>query len=163
VLTFHRYWGSHQFDRRLWNITFEDQADESWNGKYRLYWNENHALPENKTVKRLLGEKEINLMRRFWYGDVFFMKYSEHPKTLKFDVHDLPFTMPECRTVLQHVFRGMWEKKILEDELEQDRFVAERQEKFEADKAILLQRMSVAPVPLCHDIVRLTFSFTGRR
>lgn len=140
VPNFRRYWREHQFDRRLWNITFENQANESWNGKYRLYWNENPALPENETVKRLLGENEINPMRRFWHGDVFVMKYSEHPETSKFDVHDLPFSLPEVQLVLQQVLRDMWEK-TLETELEQDRLMAERQEKFEADKEILLQRM----------------------
>lgn len=37
VPNFRRYWGTHQFERRLWNITFENQAGESWNGNYRLY------------------------------------------------------------------------------------------------------------------------------
>jgi len=149
VPDFHVYWREHQFERRLRNLTIENQADEGWNGKYRLYWNENYsifendALPENNTVKRLLREKDINPMRRFWHGDVFFMKYSEPAETSSFDVHDLPFTIPQCQPVLEKVFRDMWEKKSLEELLEEDRLIAGRQEKLEADKEILLQRMLV--------------------
>lgn len=149
VPDFHVYWREHQFERRLWNLTIENQADEGWNGKYRLHWNDNYsilekdALPENNTVKKLLREKDINPMRRFWHGDVFFMKYSEPAETSSFDVHDLPFTIPQCQPVLEEVFRDMWEKKSLEELLEEDRFIAGRQEKLEADKEILLERMLV--------------------
>lgn len=86
-------------------------------------------------------------MRRFWYGDVFFMKYSENPQTSAFEVHDLPFTISQCQFALEQIFGDMWEKKTLEVELEQDQFVAERQDKLEADKAILLQRMLVPFAP----------------
>ena len=56
-------------------------------GDYRLYWNENHELPvdpleeppENETIKKLLGIEEIDTMRRFWYGDIFIVRFSEHP------------------------------------------------------------------------------------
>jgi hypothetical protein len=144
VPDFHSYWREHQFDRRFHNWTFSDQPSEDSNGEYRLYWNENFELCENQSVKRLLKEElqDINVMRRFWYGDVFLVRFSEHPKTYDYDVHDVPASSLHGQA-LGAIFRHMWKEKSMEAELETDRSLGEHQEKFEADKAIIWQRMLV--------------------
>jgi hypothetical protein len=148
VPDFHEAWDTRQFDRRYRNLIFKDQACECWNGEYRLYWNENPTLPINETIKAFLKiEGEVERMRRFWYGDVFLVRFSEQPKTFDFDVHDLPFTIAECRRVLEQLFRDMWEEEYLEAQLEEDRYMEEDLAKTEADKEVILQRMSVALVP----------------
>jgi hypothetical protein len=158
VPDFHDAWDTRQFDRRYRNITFEDQPCKDWNGEYRLYWNENPTLSINETVKAFLKiEGEVEPMRRFWYGDVFLVRYSEQPITCDFDVHDLPFTIAEYRWFLEQLFQGMWEDKYLEAQLEEDRYFKESLAKSEADKAIISQRMYVAVVPFFHhDVVKLT-------
>lgn len=143
VPDFHNAWHVCQFDRRYLNIPSGDQFSSDWDGEYRLYWNENDALPENETIKALLGIEEVDPMRRFWYGDVFLMRYSEHPKTFKFNVHDLQLDVLQSRAALKRVFQNMWEKRFLETELEQDQYSEEHRAKSEADKYILWQRMWV--------------------
>jgi hypothetical protein len=147
VPDFRDAWAPYEFDRRYRNITFKGQANKEWDGEYRLYWNENHALGENMTVRTLLGfdkSKKIDIMRRFWYGDVFLMRYSEQPKTFDFDVHNLPFTISQCQAVLEELFRKMWEAEYLEIELGRDRYIDECLSKSEADKYILWNRMFAA-------------------
>jgi hypothetical protein len=143
VPDFSRYWrdAAHQYNRRCWNIPLENQADEDWNGKYCFYWNNDHDLLENRTIKKLLNIEIVDTMRRFWYGDVFLVRYSEGPEIHDFDVYDLPFTISQFQVVLKLVFQDIWDRKTLEAELKEDRFIAERQEKFEADKDIIRQRM----------------------
>jgi hypothetical protein len=166
VPDFHEAWDPCQFDRRYRNIKLKGQACEDCNGEYRLYWNENPTLEDNETIKTFLKiEGEVEAMRRFWYGDVFFMKCSEHPTTFDFDVHDLPLTtLTECRVLLQRLFHEMWEDEYLEAQLEEDKYMEEDLAKSEADKEVLLQRMLVPIAPSRHDVARkLTFSFTGRQ
>ena len=56
VPNFRKYWRERQFDRRLWNIPFYNQADESWNGKYRLYWNENAGTRTMRSPRTKVSE-----------------------------------------------------------------------------------------------------------
>ena len=142
VPNFHDSWGVYQFDRRYRILTFENQAIKELEGDYRLYWNENHELPENENIKNLLGIKKVNAVRRFWYGDTFVVRFSEHPKTFAYDVHDVPTAIVQCR-YLETVFQDMWENQFLEAELERDRYYGAHQEKIEADKEIILRRMLV--------------------
>jgi hypothetical protein len=142
VPDFHDSWGECQFDRRYRILTLQNQAIKELEGDYRLYWNENHELPDNEYVKNLLGIKKVNTVRRFWYGDIFIVRFSEHPETFVYDVHDSPTAILQCQ-FLEMVFQNMWEKQFLEAELESDRSYNARQEKIEADKEIILQRMLV--------------------
>jgi hypothetical protein len=142
VPDFHNAWGECQFDRRFRILTLEDQELKELDGDYRLYWNENHELPENENIKTLLGIKEVNAIRRFWYGDTFLVRFSEHPKTFAYDVHNVPTTIFQCR-YLETVFKDMWENQFLEAELERDRYFEAHQEKREADKDIIFRRMLV--------------------
>jgi len=162
VPDFHDFWHEHQFDRRYRDITLKGQANKDWNGEYRLYWNENHALLDNGTIKILLGIEKVETMRRFWYGDVFIIRFSEHSKTSKFDVYDLPFSVPECHVVLKQIFRHMWENEFLEAQLQRDRYTEEHLAKVEADKHITLQRMSgIFGDPPMGRTQKLTVPFTG--
>lgn len=121
-------------------MTLENQAVKELEGDYRLYWNENHELPENENIKNLLGIKKVDGVRRFWYGDVFIVRFSEHAKTFAYDVHDAPAAIFQDRQ-LEAVFQDMWEKQFLEAGLEGDRYFEGQQEKREADKELILQRM----------------------
>jgi hypothetical protein len=142
VPDFQSSWGEYQFDRQFHHWTFEDEPSEDSNGEYRLYWNENTELPENESVKRLLGMEEIDAMRRFWYGDVFLVRFSEDAKSFDYDVHDAPATSLRDQT-LRTILRYMWDKGDLENELRRDQDSGEYREKSKADKAIILQRMLV--------------------
>jgi hypothetical protein len=154
---FHSYWNEHQFDRRFHKWAFNDQPNEDSNGEYRLYCNENPELSENENVKRFLEGEDINAMRLFWHGDVFLVRYSEHPETYKYDVHDVPATSL-YGPALGAIFRHMWNEKTLELELETERNLRGQQEKLDADKAIIYQRMLVA---LTHDIRRRAYKATS--
>lgn len=142
VPDFHGSWGECQFDRRYRILTLQNQAMKEVEGDYRIYWNENHELPENENIKNLLGIKKVNAIRRFWYGDAFVVRFSEHPKTFAYDVHDAPATIFQCRH-LETVFGDMWKNQFLEAELERDRYQEAHLEKVEADKDIILRRMLV--------------------
>lgn len=142
VPDFHDSWGGCQFDRRYRILTLENQVIKELEGDYRLYWNENHELPENENIKNLLGIKKVNAVRRFWYGDTFVVRFSEHPKTFAYDVHDAPTAIIQYQ-YLKRVFQDMWENQFLEAELERDRSFEAHQEKTEADKEVILGRMLV--------------------
>jgi len=137
---FHRYWGACQLDRRFRSVNAEGQDIELLNGHYWLYWNENDELPENEYIKYLIGIKQVDCMRRFWYGDVFIVRYSEYPKTFAYDVYNVPATILQWHT-LKTEFQDMWEKSFLESELELDRIIEADRQKREVDKDIFLQRM----------------------
>ncbi len=139
---FHDSWGECQFDRRYRILTLRNQAVQELEGDYRLYWNENHELPENENIKIFLGIEKVNAIRRFWYGDTFVVRFSEHPKTFAYDVHDAPTAIFQG-LYLKTVFQNMWESQFLEAELERDRYHEAHQEKIEADKEIILRRMLV--------------------
>jgi hypothetical protein len=140
VPDFRDWWGECQFDRRYRILTIENQPNKEWDGTYRIYWNENNELPENEHIKNLLGLEKIDAIRRFWYGDTFLTKYSEHPQTFAFDVHNVPPSFLHSG-IIEEVLRNMWENKWLEEELTRDRSFLEQLEKLEADKDIILQRM----------------------
>ena len=140
VPDFHDYWGDYQFNRRYNIVHLENQGMKEWEGKYRLYWNESGELPENETIKSMLGITSFDAARRFWYGDAFVVRFSEHPKTYAFKVHDAPATIGHCPALVS-VFRNFWETEFLEYAVEADRERSSSQEKIEADKAVLLGRM----------------------
>ncbi|KAF2117310.1 hypothetical protein BDV96DRAFT_644734 [Lophiotrema nucula] len=142
VPDFYDSWGECQFDRRYQILSLQNQAIKESEGDYRLYWNENHELPENENVKKLLGIKKVGAIRRFWYGDVFVVRFSEHPKTFAYNVYDAPTAIFQC-LYLERVFQNMWENRFLEAELERDRYHEAHDEKREADKEIILRRMLV--------------------
>ena len=66
-------------------------------GGYRFYCSKDHELPENENIKIFLGLQKVVATRRFWYGDAFVVRFSEHPKTYAYDVHDVPTTSIQLR------------------------------------------------------------------
>ncbi|TAQ85241.1 hypothetical protein B7494_g6437 [Chlorociboria aeruginascens] len=98
--------GGCQFDRRYQILTLQNQAIKELDSDYRLYWNENHELPENENIKNLVGIKKVNAVRRFWYGDTFVVRFLEHPKTFAYDVHDTPTAIFQYH-YLETVFQDM--------------------------------------------------------
>ena len=120
----------------------ENQEIKALEGDYWIYWNENDELPENKYIKNLIGIKHVDFARRFWYGDNFIVRFSEHPTTFAYDVHDAPSTILQWHP-LKSLFQDMWEKSFLESQLEEDRYFEARRQKMEADQDIIFQRMYV--------------------
>lgn len=121
-------------------LCFKDQDIKELEGDYRLYWNENHELLENKTIEDLIGNKKIDSFRRFWYGDAFIVRCSEHPETFAYDVHDTSSVIFQ-HSALKDIFQDMWKNQFLEAELKDDRAHNSSEEKIEADKEIILGRM----------------------
>lgn len=73
---------------------------------YRLYWNENDELRENEHIKAFLGMCRVDPARRFWTGDAFIVRFSEHAVTYAYDVHDMPIAIcqsPASQVVFQYV------------------------------------------------------------
>lgn len=118
-------------------------------GEYWIYWNENDELPENVHIKSLLGIKHIEPARRFWYGDIFIVRFLEHPTTFAYDVHDAPTEVLQLHT-LKILFQDMWQESFLESQLEEDRYFEERQQKIETDQDIIFQRMYVITLQMLH-------------
>ncbi|KAJ4297504.1 hypothetical protein N0V90_005396 [Kalmusia sp. IMI 367209] len=140
VPDFHESWSECQFERRYRILTLQNQPIKELEGDYRVYWNENNELPENENIKNLLGIRKVDSIRRFWYGDIFIVRFSEHPETFAYDVHDAPTTILQCQHI-ETLFKDMWKNKFLETELDGDLHFGTRQEKIEADKDIIYGRM----------------------
>ena len=129
----------------------ENQEINLLNGDYRIYWNENDELPDNQYIKDLIGVRHIDVARKFWYGDVFIVRYSEHPKTFAYDVYDVPAAVIHWYQ-LEKIFRDMWEASYLEEELDRDRYFDAETEKRNADKEIIFQRMYVTTLYIAHSL-----------
>jgi len=145
VPDFHDAWGENQFNRRFREVELRAQERDELNGDYRLYWNESNELPENElpkneTIKRYLGEEIIEPARRFWHGDVFLVRFTEHARTFAHNVYDVPQTVTQCE-VWKKVFKQMWADQFLEKEMEHDRYFAEKLAKIDSDKEIILAKM----------------------
>ena len=133
--------GPRRLDRRFIKLESIRQGDKDLEGSYRIYWSENPGLPENEYVKRLLGiAGDVDPSRRFWYGDIYVLRFSEHPRTFKFDVYDTSCGILQCEEVKQE-FERMWKDKYIEAEQEDDQYFGALREKHVADKEILWQRM----------------------
>lgn len=150
----HKSWGECQFDRRYRVLILENQDIKELEGNYRLYWNENHELPENENIKTIIGVKKVNNQRRFWHGDAFVVRFSEHPQTFAYNVHDASPSILDHPS-LENIFRHMWKTRFLEAEVELDRYFNASHEKMEADKDIILRRMLVNIKRLCYDPIQL--------
>ena len=143
VPDFGEFWGECQHDRRFRILTLENQAIKELEGDYRVYWNENDELPKNENIKKILGIKNVDFVSRFWYGNVFVVRFTEHPITFAYDVLDVPETIFEGPH-LHKLFQHMWENRFLEDEAQRDGAIEGHFEKVEADKEIILRRMLVS-------------------
>lgn len=137
---FYDSWGKSQFDRRFRVLGLTKQPSRQWEGGYRIYWNINDDFAENEYIRGLLHIQEVDHFRRFWHGDVFLVRFSEHPQTFACDVQDTPNTIFRCPG-LQATFQHMWDNQFLEEQVEQERSTESRMEKLEADKEILSQTM----------------------
>lgn len=146
VPDFYDAWGEYQFDRRYREVKLRNQESDELNGDYRFYWNESPELlellesPENQTIKGYLGEDKIEAARRFWYGDVFIVRFTEHPKTFACDVHDVPRGVTHCEG-LKSIFQHMWTDGFLEDQLQRDSYFSGTLEKMDSDQEVILSRM----------------------
>ncbi|KAJ6193713.1 hypothetical protein J3E72DRAFT_433743 [Bipolaris maydis] len=127
VPDFREYWGAYHVDRKLRCFNIHDQPIKMIEGDYWIYRNENIDLPENEYIKRMLGLDHIDSSRRFYYGDVFMVKYTEHPKTLACEVNSIPNALPpKLIVMLKRVFQHEWDKAYLELQLQIDQDMQEQ-------------------------------------
>ncbi|KAJ5055962.1 hypothetical protein J3E74DRAFT_421759 [Bipolaris maydis] len=143
VPDFREYWGAYHVDRKLRCFNIHDQPIKMIEGDYWIYRNENIDLPENEYIKRMLGLDHIDSSRRFYYGDVFMVKYTEHPKTLACEVNSIPNALPpKLIVMLKRVFQHEWDKAYLELQLQIDQDMQEQILKVKTDKEVLYSRMT---------------------
>jgi hypothetical protein len=111
-------------------------------GDYLIYRNENTELPENMCIKRMLGIDWIDLSRRFHYGNLFVIKFTEQSIASDYTVHDIPEdSFLVVIAPLQEIFSQEWNDAFLELELRRDQYFEAHQLKLETDKEVLYQRM----------------------
>jgi hypothetical protein len=96
VPNFHDAWGECQFNRGYLDVELRAQESDELNGDYRLYWNNNPDLSKNKSVKAHICKPTVEAARRLWYGDVFVVKFTEHPDTFAYNVYDVPKDITQC-------------------------------------------------------------------
>lgn len=89
VPDFRRFWASYDLDLNFSSCTLADQLGKEVEGDYWAYRNENVDLPENAYLKRLLGIVSIDDWRRFYYGDVFTVKFTEDPETFAYTIENI--------------------------------------------------------------------------
>jgi hypothetical protein len=141
---FRIYWSSCHLDRKFRCCTVEKQAIKDIEGSYWIYRNENAELPENAYIKRMLDIDRISPSRRFYYGDLFIVKFTEHSKTSAYAVHDIPeASLVGLTTILEGLLSKEWADGFLESELQREQYFAAQELKLETDKEILYQRMYV--------------------
>jgi hypothetical protein len=165
VPNFRKFWGVCHVDQNFRRVNAEKQKIKALNGDYRIYWNDNDELSENMCIKDLIGVRHVDAARRFWYGDAFIVRFSEHPKTFVYDVHDVPAEVMHWSTFIE-VFQDMWKTSFLEEQLKNDQYASAQEEKITTDKGIILQRMYVATLHNAHYfwfMVRLTTVFMDSR
>lgn len=148
VPDFREYWALCHLDRKFRHCSVGNQPNKEIEGEYWVYRNENAELPENECIKRMLDIDRVDPTRQFYRGDIFIVKFTEHPKTFACAVHDiLGASLPQLLTVLRRLFLNEWETAFLECEREQDQYFQMRDLERETDQAILYQRMCVIPTP----------------
>jgi hypothetical protein len=139
---FRKYWAFCHLDRKFRRCTVESQPIKEIEGDYWIYRNQNVDLPENAYIKGVLGIDRIDLSRRFYYGDVFIVKFTENPDTFAYAVNCIPrASLLELVAVLKELFQEEWESSFIESELESDKYYEMQRLKLETDKEILYQRM----------------------
>ena len=148
VPNFAEYWGEAcNFDRAMHRFNAINQELKSLNGDYRIHWNRNDELPQNETLKAMLGLVDVPSYRHSWYGDVFIERIGEVNGS-DFDEHayhlydDVPPAFLESQ-LIRLMFRNHWENNILEDELEDNTVYQDLEQKAARDKELVLQRMYV--------------------
>lgn len=120
VPDFREYWAAYHVDRKIRCFNVNNQPTKMIEGHCWIYRNENIDLPENEYIKRMLGLDRIDFSRRFYYGDVFIVKYTEHPTTLACEVNIPKALLPQLIALLKTVFQSEWEKAYLESQLRSD-------------------------------------------
>ncbi|KAF7175114.1 hypothetical protein CNMCM7691_006518 [Aspergillus felis] len=90
----------------------------------------------------LLGIKTLQIQEYFWYGDVFITRFHEDDDTFEFSCEDVPRTFLGCKKLLTNLIWSYWENKEPENAIFDWQYAEAKQEKLNADKQIILGRMS---------------------
>lgn len=148
VPNFAEFWGDiYNFDRTFMKFDAINHEPKSLNGDYGVFSNFNDELPENETVKGILGLIDVPSYRRFWYGDVFIERMrekngSESDKHAYYLYDDIPPQFLESQLIAL-IFRRFWDSEDLEAQLEEDAQFQDLIQKMARDKDLVLQRMYV--------------------
>jgi hypothetical protein len=143
VPDFREYWASCHLGRKFRKWTVENQPNVEIEGDYLIYRNETVDLPENMYIKQMLGVDCVDPSRRFYYGDIFIAKFTQHRKTVC-TVHDISgASFMQSIAVLKATFMDEWSSKFLDLELEDDQFFGAQTLQWETDREIVYQRMCV--------------------
>jgi hypothetical protein len=135
------YWGKSNFDRAHRQILIKDQDLAELNGDYLFYWCRKDDLPPNKYLMNLLRIDSVPFEEYFWYGDVFITKFHEDEGSFRFDCEDVPEAFLSLEHLIENMIRSEWERKTPEDEIRRWQYFDTKQEKRNADKQVILERM----------------------
>lgn len=114
VPDFRNYWASCHFDRKFRCCAVEKQTIREIEGSYWIYRNENAELPENAHIKRMLDIDHISPSRRFYYSDLFIVKFAEQLKTSAYVVYDIPEApLVGLMTILEGLLSKEWNDGFL--------------------------------------------------
>jgi hypothetical protein len=135
------YWGKSNFDRAHRWISVKDQDLAELNGDYLFYWCRKDDLPPNRYLMDLLRIDSVPFEEYFWYGDVFITKFHEDGDSFKFDCEDVPGEFLSLGHLIENFVRSEWDRKTPEDEIRRWQYFDTKQEKRNADKQVILERM----------------------
>jgi hypothetical protein len=138
---FAAHWGQHNFERARRRITIENQPSAELHGDYIVYWCRNADLPQNRCMMSLLGIDSLPSHEHFWHGDVFMMRLCEVETSVNSDYRDIPHTFLNHEDLLQRIVKSFWDVREPEEEIRCYQQVVEVNEKFNADKHIISERM----------------------
>ncbi|KAI9702182.1 MAG: hypothetical protein M1820_006264 [Bogoriella megaspora] len=141
IPNFHNYWGASQLERRWRRLLLENQENKTLEGEYFIYWNEDTELSGNEHIKSLVNINTAGVARKFWYGDVFLVRFHEDETTFAINLYDASWAIVDFAG-LRTVFQDMWQSSFLEIKAETNQYLATEQEKLHADEEILFARMS---------------------
>ncbi|KAK9847128.1 hypothetical protein MYU51_020453 [Penicillium brevicompactum] len=138
---FSTYWGKFNFDRAHRWISIKDQDPAELNGDYLFYWCRKDDLPPNKYLMNFLRIESVPFEEYFWYGDVFITKFHLDEGLSIFDCENVPDAFLGLEHLIENMIISEWERKAPEDEIRRGQYFDTKQEKKNADKQVILERM----------------------
>ncbi|RHZ43196.1 nucleic acid/nucleotide deaminase domain-containing protein [Aspergillus thermomutatus] len=139
---FSAYWSNFNFERVYRVFKLNKQEPGELNGEYVLYWCCNDGLQPNRCLMSLLGIESLRIDEYFWYGDVFITRFHEDDKTFEFSCEDVPRAFSGCKELLTNLIWSYWKSKEPKNAILEWQYLEAKQEKHNADKQIILGRMS---------------------
>ena len=147
--SFSDYWGWNDISKSMTSVDVKNQSVKSTNGLYYIYWIEDEDMPRNQYLARLLFVQVAALAahRRFWCGDVFWVRVHEDKKGDEFDSSanimftDISDEFVQAGELIRLLFARYLEMEKLERTAEDTAINDEYDEDRERAKDIILERM----------------------